>query len=114
MDDQNLAPVEYTTDTAAQHLNIPPEQVRLLSRKLGMTAPYTKAQIEAMQLELMGNSTPIPAQNTAPVPTNEPQDINMIPLVADALQAKFTAALITEMRQRKPQIEADVLAALTE
>lgn len=112
MDDQNLAPVEFTTDTAAQHLNIPPEQVRLLSRKLGMTAPYTKAQIEAMQLELMG-STPIPTQTTAPT-IAEPQDTNMIPLIADALQAKFTAALITELRQRMPQIEADVLAALTE
>jgi len=113
MNDQ-IAPVEFTTDTAAEYLGIPPEQVRLLARKLGISAPYTKPQIEAMQLELSGGTIPVPAQTAAPIPTDEPQDINMIPLIADALQVKITAALIIELRQRMPQIEADVLAALTE
>lgn len=113
MDEQNLSLVEYTTDTCSQALGIPPEQVRLLARKLGITAPYTAQQLDAMRLELMGNTAPVPTQNTAPIPTDEPNSKTLISELADVLQVSITVDLIDEMQNRWPTIQDDVIAALT-
>jgi hypothetical protein len=113
MDDNNISMVEYTTDTAAQALGIPPEQVRLLARKLGISAPYTAQQLDAMRLELMPSGSPAvtPTTPTAPA-VDEPTGDTMITAIANAIEGDLTDALITELRPRMPRIRANVIAAL--
>lgn len=109
----DIAMVEYTTDTAANALAIPADQVRLLAKKLGISAPYTAQQLDAMKLELMGDISPAAAPAAAVEHHEEtPQGDTMITAIANAIEGDLTAALVDELRPRMPRIRANVIAAL--
>jgi len=47
-----LSRIEFTTDTAANWLGIPSQEVRITAKKLGLTAPYAEADLQQIKAEL--------------------------------------------------------------
>lgn len=113
MSDNGIAFVEFDSQRAAQELGIPVEQVKLLARRLEISAPYTQGQIDAMRLELGEEQQDQAAIATSPDPTPSVlKEESFIVAIADVLEIEITEALVNELRPRMGRIKGNVIARL--